>query len=201
MPPLHCNSVYHFPDRCPFCGGKSPVSSANDRQPFSLGCPPTPRTASQPTDPPADSQTHHPTFVETLTTEESVHDHIVPFITIANAVEGPIQGSSVPTPQDSHSPSTEGRGLRTPLRPLILEWELSNHPDKTFIKQLLSDIRQGCNIGYTGPQFAHTAHNLQSAFSHPLVLDNALAVEYPLNRILGSFDSPLYPTSDALVWA
>ena len=65
--------------------------------------------------PPANSQTHHPTFVETLTTEESVHDHIVPFITIANAVEGPIQGSSVPTPRDSHSPSTEGRGPRTPL--------------------------------------------------------------------------------------
>ena len=48
----HCNSVYHFPDRCPFRGGKSPVSSANDRQPFSLGSPPTPRPASQSTDTP-----------------------------------------------------------------------------------------------------------------------------------------------------
>ena len=39
----------------------------------------------------------------------------------------------------------------------------------------------------------HTAHNLQSVFSHPSVLDNALVVECSLNRILGSFDSPPLP--------
>ena len=49
----HYNGVHHFPDCCPFRGGKSPVSSANDRQPFSLGSPPTPRSASQPTDHPS----------------------------------------------------------------------------------------------------------------------------------------------------
>ena len=59
--------------------------------------------------------------------------------------------------------------------------------------QLLSDIRQGCDIGYSGPQFAHTATNFQSAFSQPSVLDHALANECSFNRVLGPFDSPPLP--------
>ena len=80
-----------------------------------------------------------------------------------------------------------------PIRPLILEWELRDHHDKTFVEQLLSDIRHGCDIGYTGPQFAYTASNLQSAFSQPSILDNALVTECSLNRVLGPFDSPPLP--------
>ena len=57
----------------------------------------------------------------------------------------------------------------------------------------MSDIRQGCDIGYSGPQFAHTATNLQSAFSQPSVLDHALASECSCNRVLGPFDSPPLP--------
>ena len=64
---------------------------------------------------------------------------------------------------------------------------------KTFVEQLLSDIRHGCDIGYTGPQFAYTASNLQSAFSQPSILDNALVTECSLNRVLGPFDSPPLP--------
>ena len=57
----------------------------------------------------------------------------------------------------------------------------------------MSDIRQGCDIGYSGPQFAHTATNLQSAFSQPSVLDHALASECSFNHVLGPFDSPPLP--------
>ena len=110
-----------------------------------------------------------------------------------NAVEAPIQDSSVPIPRDSRFPDLDDRGLRTPIRPLILEWELRDHHDKTFVEQLLSDIRHGCDIGYTGPQFAYTASNLQSAFSQPSILDNALVTECSLNRVLGPFDSPPLP--------
>ena len=34
----YCNSMYHFPDRCPFCGS-SLSTPPNDRQSFSLGTP------------------------------------------------------------------------------------------------------------------------------------------------------------------
>jgi len=46
-------------------------------------------------------------------------------------------------------------------QPLILEFELSNHPDKAFVELLLSRMqnRLGCKIGYTSPQFAYTAKN------------------------------------------
>ena len=70
---------------------------------------------------------------------------------------------------------------------------IRDHLDKTFVEQLLSDIRHGCDIGYTGPQFAYTASNLQSAFSQPSILDNALVTECSLNRVLGPFDSPPLP--------
>ena len=107
-------------------------------------------------------------------------------------MEVPTQSSSALTQWRSHHPNVESQGLWTPLRPLILEWELSNHPDKAFV-ELLFDIQQGCNIGYTGPQFAHTTRNLQSALSHPSLLDDALKVECSANRILGPFDSPPLP--------
>ena len=42
---------------------------------------------------------------------------------------------------------------------------------------------------YTGPQFTDIAHNLQSAFAHPSIINDALAVECLNNRIIGPFDS------------
>ena len=144
----------------------------------------------------SNNQTHQPTIVEISTTREGAHDRIVPSTICVSAVEVPIQDSSVPTPRDSHFPDLDDGGPRTPLRPLILEWKLQNHYDKTFVEQLLSDIRHGCDIGYSGPQFAHTASNLQSAFSQPSVLDDALVTECSLNRVLGPFDSA---TSDTQV--
>ena len=41
----------------------------------------------------------------------------------------------------------------TPIRPFILERELSNHPNKTFVEELIHDLCYGCTIGDTGPQF------------------------------------------------
>ena len=139
------------------------------------------------------TQAHSPTSVEILTTKEGVHDHIVHSATCVSAVEEPIQSSSVPTLRDSLFTHLDIRGPRTPLWPLILECKLRNHPEKTFVEQLLLDIRQGCNIGYTGPQFAFTTRNLQSASSQPSILDDTLATECSLNRILGPFDFPPLP--------
>ena len=68
----------------------------------------------------------------------------------------------------------------------------------TMTKLLLSSFCQIFDmdvtyVGYTGPQFAYTASNLQSAFSQPSILDNALVTECSLNRVLGPFDSPPLP--------
>ena len=80
----------------------------------------------------------------------------------------------------------------TLLRPLILEWELSKHPDKAFVKQLIYDLQHGCDISYLGPQFAHLTTNLASTSRQPEVIDAALLKECEVGRILGPFQtSPL----------
>ena len=81
----------------------------------------------------------------------------------------------------------------TPLRPFILERELCNYPDKVFVRQLIDSLRQGCKIGYTGPQFTYIAPNLQSASQQPEVIDATLRDECEAGRILGPFDQPPLP--------
>ena len=81
----------------------------------------------------------------------------------------------------------------TPLRPFILERELCNYPDKVFVRQLIDSLRQGCKIGYTGPQFTYIALNLQSASQQPEVIDATLRDECEAGRILGPFDQPPLP--------
>ena len=48
----------------------------------------------------------------------------------------------------------------TPIRSFLLKCELSFHPDKVFIRQLIDDLQHGCSTGYTGPQSAHQANNM-----------------------------------------
>jgi len=78
----------------------------------------------------------------------------------------------------------------TPIRPLLLEHELSFDPDKVFVRMLIDDLQHGCSIGYTGPQFAHIAANLPSAFQQPSIIDAALEKECQAGHILGPFQMP-----------
>ena len=81
----------------------------------------------------------------------------------------------------------------TPIRPFVLERELSNYPDKAFVRRLVDNLRHGCAIGYEGPQFTHLANNLQSAFQQPTVIDTTLKEECEAGRILGPFQHPPLP--------
>ena len=82
---------------------------------------------------------------------------------------------------------------RSPLRPLILECELAHHPDKAFVQQLISNLVNGCAIGYNGPQFAANAKHLSSALQHPTIIDESLKKEIEAGRILGPLDDPPLP--------
>ena len=81
----------------------------------------------------------------------------------------------------------------TPVRSFLLKRELSFHPDKVFVRQLVDDLQHGCSIGYTGPQFAHLANNLTSAYQQPGVIDAILTRECEVGRILGPFQIPPLP--------
>ena len=72
----------------------------------------------------------------------------------------------------------------------LLERELSSYPDKVFVRQLIHDLQFGCNVGYTGPQFAYLAKNLPSAHQKPNAIDATLKKECEAGCILGSFQTP-----------
>ena len=82
----------------------------------------------------------------------------------------------------------------TPIRSFLLECEVSSYPDKIFVRQFIDDLQLGCSIGYTGPQFAHLANNLPSAYQQPSVIDATLEKECEAGRILGPFQTPHWKT-------
>ena len=86
-----------------------------------------------------------------------------------------------------------GPRTHSPLRPLILECELAHHPNKAFVQQLISNLVNGCAIGYNVPQFAANAKHLSSALQHPTIIDESLKKEIEAGRILGPFDDPPLP--------
>ena len=75
----------------------------------------------------------------------------------------------------------------TSIRPFILERELSNYPNKAFVRRLINNLRHGCAIGYAGPQFMYFANNLHSASQLPEIIDTTLKDECRTGRILGPF--------------
>ena len=94
--------------------------------------------------------------------------------------------------QDPRGPLTRPQPW-SPIRPFVLERELSTYPDKVFVIQLVHDLQHGCSIGYTGPQFAHLAKNLPTAYQQPNVIDATLQRECEAGRIFGPFTSPTFP--------
>ena len=99
-----------------------------------------------------------------------------------------VTGSPIHLPNE---PS--GACAGSPLRPFIIERELSNYPDKAFVQQLISDLVHGCAIGYNGPQFSATAKHLSSALQHTDIIDGSLKKETEAGRILGPFRTPPLP--------
>ena len=83
---------------------------------------------------------------------------------------------------------------RTPINIPALSSELVSHPDRHFVNTLLDNLTEGCNIGYTGPQFNYCSRNLHSAYQHPAILDATIAEECKLGRFLGPFDKPPLPS-------
>ena len=70
-----------------------------------------------------------------------------------------------------------GPRTHSPLRPLILKCKLADHPNKAFVQQLISNVVNGCAIGYNGPQFAAKAKHLSSALQHPTIIDESLKLK------------------------
>ena len=83
--------------------------------------------------------------------------------------------------------------VSSPIDIYRLELELANHPDKTFVSSLLSMLREGAHIGYSGPRAHRVSPNLISAAQHPDVVTSNLRKEVTLGRVMGPYPSPPLP--------
>ena len=80
--------------------------------------------------------------------------------------------------------------ITTPVNSVLLEDLLSTHPNRPLVAYLITSLRSGFRIGYTGPRHPLRAPNLSSAFLRPEVIDQALCKEISLGRVAGPFDNP-----------
>ena len=118
----HYNSVYHFPDRCPFCGSRSSNFTSTDRQPADLRTS-GPRNTQLP-------QSYHsnpgpPPYV--CRDFNNRGKCIRPHCTFHHLCEVYTQSSSAPAHQGSPLSTLDIKGPRTPVRALILECGLRDH--------------------------------------------------------------------------
>ena len=80
--------------------------------------------------------------------------------------------------------------VSTPINVEELNRELCSHPDRNFVDSLISALRHGTHIGYTGPQSPRVSRNLISASQHPEVVSANLEKEIQLGRVAGPFSFP-----------
>ena len=103
------------------------------------------------------------------------------------------------TPSDRSKNKVEQRQRKqsltvsTPLDVDKLALELVNHPNRSFVDNLVNALRYGTRIGYLGPQKFRVSNNLISASQHPEVISANLSKEMSLGRVAGPFLSPPLP--------
>ena len=90
--------------------------------------------------------------------------------------------NSPATPARSLSLANEARSkvqqLRRHQKPFVsspfdmyrFKLELADHPDRKFVFNLLSTLKEGARIGYSGPRLIRVSPNLISAAQHPDVV-------------------------------
>ena len=182
----HCGAVTHFHDRFPF----RPYSSK--QTPNRQWNPSRGQSDSQYTGNPIINKNPMPPNQTWDTVRISTTLHATDNIASSHIVAKPV----APTTQLEFAPKWQPLELPTkpqpwtPIRSFLLERELSSYPDKVFVRQLIHDLQFGCNIGYTGPQFAHLTNNLPSAHQQPKAIDATLKKECEAGRILGPFQTP-----------
>ena len=80
--------------------------------------------------------------------------------------------------------------VSSPIDIYRLDLELTNHPDRKFVFNLLSTLKEGARIGYCGPRSTRVSPNLISATQHPDVVSANLEQEVNLGRVAGPYAAP-----------
>ena len=83
--------------------------------------------------------------------------------------------------------------VSTPLDVDKLALELVNHPNRSFVDNLVNALKNGTRMGYLGPQKFRVSKNLISASQHPEAITANLSKEMSLGRVEDPFFSPPLP--------
>ena len=79
----------------------------------------------------------------------------------------------------------------TPINIDKLEQELSTHPDRCSVHELITGLREGFDTGIQQlPTKSYTCKNLLSAIRNPEVVSDLLSHELKQGYIIGPFDEP-----------
>lgn len=85
--------------------------------------------------------------------------------------------------------------VSTPL--VVSEWRrcLSNHPDREFVDYILRGLEEGFRLGFNYAECTPVSakSNMQSATGRPVVIDNYLAKEVGLGRVVGPLIQDQFP--------
>ena len=139
-----CGATNHFPDRCPFRANSSrqlPSGQRNDTGGQSSGASKSITFSKNPSSNPVH------VYTAGISTFHHVDVTSVSLPMFVNTVV-PITQPGAASEQDPSGPPARPHPW-SPIRPFALERELSLHPDKVFVKQLVNDLQHGCSIGYT----------------------------------------------------
>ena len=105
---------------------------------------------------------------------------------VSHSIYSQVMRMPLALPITSHS-------ITTPLDANLLQDLLQPHHCPDLVTQLVSSMRFGFRIGYTGPRLPLQAPNLSSAYLHPAVIDKALEKEILAGRVAGPFSHPPFP--------
>jgi len=125
FPCSHCGSTSHYPENCNFCPSVVPNIPRKTTRKVS----------------PATSGIPICIYFNTHNAYELCAGSYTNVNTVVQATQG------------KHAFHQDGECLPnkplpwTPMQPFILEWELSNYPDKAFVEQLIHNLLHGYSIG------------------------------------------------------
>ena len=126
----HCGSIKHFPDRGPFRLLPSSTRAGTDHHLDSHLAQMYLKNA-------------HPSAKITTRQTATTHSATIPIdVTAVEVTTRPGAAQFFGSP-DLHKPLPW-----IPIRPFILERELSNYLNKAFVRWLINNLWQGCAIGY-----------------------------------------------------
>lgn len=69
-----------------------------------------------------------------------------------------------------------------------LDNALREHPDRTFVSDLLTDLTHGVRIGYTGPRTTSISSNHPSAHTHPDLMTTDIENDLACGVLEGPYD-------------